>query len=130
MTFWKRLSVPADPKVILSQEKLAPLYPKLLSNAVVPCDCGNVQCDNVYWLRTVFATSQVQFLGRMTKAEVVTYGDGVDTTRFLFKMKTRTSFMLNISSVTEEDTGIYSCVLTDRRSPVWKSGILLLPGGL
>lgn len=131
MTFWKRLSVPTDPKVILSQEKLPALYPKLLSSGAIPCDCRNVQCDSVYWFRTVFATSQVQFLGRLNNADIPTYGDGVDRARFLFKRKTTTSFMLYIINVAEEDTGIYSCVLTDRKNTeVWKSGILLLPGGL
>lgn len=131
MTFWKCLSVPTDPNIILSQEKVAALYPELLSNGTVPCDCRNVQCDSVYWFRTVFATGQVQFLGRLNNANIANYGDGVNTARFLFKRKTKTSFMLNIVNVTEEDTGIYSCVLTDRRNTeVWKSGILLLPGGL
>ncbi|TNM88564.1 uncharacterized protein cd8b [Takifugu flavidus] len=119
----------SDPNVILSQEMLAALYPKLLSNGTVPCDCRNVQCDSVYWFRTVLATSQVQFLGRLNNANIPTYGDGVNKARFLFKRKTKTSFMLNIIKVTEEDTGIYSCVLTDRKNTeVWKSGILLLPG--
>lgn len=131
MTFWNRLSVPTDPTVLLSQETQAALYPKLLSNGTVPCDCRNVQCDSVYWFRTVLATSQVQFLGRLNNADIPTYTDGVDKARFLFRRKTTTSFMLNIINVTEEDTGIYSCVLTDRKSTVvWKSGILLLPGGL
>lgn len=41
-----------------------------------------------------------------------------------------TSFTLTVANVTKEDTGMYSCVLIDKkRNEEWKSGVLLLPGG-
>lgn len=117
--------------LILQQEKLVALYPQLLSTEAITCDSGNIPCDTVYWFRTIPATGQVQFLGKINNANVFSHGKGVDTARFDFKRKTRTSFLLKIINVTEEDTGVYSCVLKDRKAiEVWKSGILLLPGGL
>lgn len=128
---FKRLSVPTDANLVLHEEKLDALYPELLSTKAIPCDCRSIQCDSVFWFRTVLATSQVQYLGRLNNANIASPGKGVDPARFTFKRKTKTLFLLNIINVTEEDTGIYSCVLTDRKgAEVWKSGILLLPGGL
>lgn len=128
---FKRLSVSTDANLVLHQEKLDALYPELLSTKAIPCACRNFQCDSVFWFRTVLATSQVQYLGRLNNANIPGHGKGVDTARFVFRRKSKTLFLLNIINMTEEDTGIYSCVLTDRKSTeVWKSGILLLPGGL
>lgn len=125
------LSVPTDVNLMLQQEKLVALYPDLLSNETIPCDCGNMQCDSVYWFRTIPAAGQVQYLGKLNNANVFSHGTGVNKARLEFKRKTKTSFSLKIKSVTEEDTGVYSCVLKDRKATeVWKSGVLLLPGGL
>lgn len=125
------LSVPTDVNLKLQQEKLVALYPDLLSNETIPCDCGSMQCDSVYWFRTIPAAGQVQYLGKLNNANIFSPGTGVNTARFEFKRKTKTSFSLKINSVTEEDTGVYSCVLKDRKAKeVWKSGVLLLPGGL
>lgn len=128
---FKCLSVPTDANLVLHQEKLGALYPELLSTKAIPCDCRNIQCDSVYWFRTVLATSQVQYLGRLNNANIPSHRKGVDASRFIFKRKANILFLLTIVNVTEEDMGIYSCVLTDRKgTEVWKSGILLLPGGL
>lgn len=128
---FKCLSVPTDANLVLHQEKLGALYPELLSTKAIPCDYRNIQYDSVYWFRTVLATSQVQYLGRLNNANIPSHGKGVDASRFRFKRKGKMMFLLTIVNVTEEDMGIYSCVLTDRKgTEVWKSGILLLPGGL
>lgn len=128
---WKRLSVPTDANLILQQEKLVARYPELLSSEAIPCDCGSMPCDSVYWVRTIPAMGQVQFLGRLNNANVFSHGKDVNAARFELKRKTKTSFLLRLINVTEEDTGVYSCVLKDRKGThVWKSGILLLPGGL
>lgn len=129
---WNGLSVPTDMTLILQQEKPMALYPKLFSTeAVIPCDCGNMQCDSVYWFRTLPASGQVQFLGKLNNANVASHVPSVKPAHFDLKRKTKTLFLLKIRNVTEEDTGVYSCVLKDRKTTeVWKSGILLLPGGL
>lgn len=122
------VSVPTD--VILQQDHSGALYPKLLSNETVHCVYGSVQWDSVFWFRFL-RNGEVQFLGKFNKAEVSNHGDGVDQERFRFKSKTKSSFMLTIMNVKEEDTGIYSCVVRDRSyTETWKSGVLLLPGGL
>lgn len=128
---WKRLSVPTDVNPVLQQEKLLARYPELLANETIPCDCGSLQCDSIYWFRTITASGQVQFLGTMNNANVFRHGKDVNKARFEFKRKTRSSFLLKLIKMTKEDTGLYSCVLKDRKgTEVWKSGILLLPGGL
>lgn len=131
---WQHLNRPSlstGSSLILDQEALNGLYPELLSTAIVSCDCVNSYCDSVYWFRTVFANSTVQFLGKFNNADMSIHGNGVDASRFIFKRKNTMSFVLRIISVTKEDTGVYSCVLKDRKNTeVWKSGSLLLPGGL
>lgn len=131
---WQHLNCPSvssGSSLILDQEALNGLYPDLLSTAIVSCNCEKTNCDSVYWFRTIFANSTVQFLGRFNNADVSNHGTGVDASRFIFKRKNTVSFMLRIINVTKEDTGVYSCVLRDRKNTeVWKSGSLLLPGGL
>lgn len=125
------MCLPTDVTVILQREKSAVLYPKLLSNETVPCDCGALLCDTVYWFRAVPAAGRAQYLGRINNAKVVVHGSGVNAARFEFRRKTRNFYLLKINGVTEEDAGVYSCVLRDRSvTEVWKTGTLLLPGGL
>lgn len=127
---WNRLSVPTDGNPILQQDQLLVLYPELLASEAIPCECGSTPCDLVYWLRTIPAVGQVQFLGKQNNANIFSHGTNVSKQRFEFKRKGRTTFLLRIVNVTEEDAGVYACVLRDRKArEVWKSGILLLPGG-
>ncbi|XP_032368778.1 T-cell surface glycoprotein CD8 beta chain [Etheostoma spectabile] len=115
---------------ILQQEPVNRLYPKILSTEEIVCDCANIanmSCDSVYWFRSISNHRRSEFLGKCTIVRP-TYGANVDSTRFKFISKTL-SFTLRIINVTEEDTGIYSCVLKGRKNiEMWKPGTLLLPG--
>ncbi|KAM9362213.1 T-cell surface glycoprotein CD8 beta chain [Symphorus nematophorus] len=106
-------------------------YPKLLNTETIDCDCVDT-CDTVYWFRTVSSHSQVQFLGKCNNADVATHGVGVETARFKISRKTSSmSFTLRIINLTEKDTGIYSCVLKDKKNiETWKPGVLLRPGAI
>lgn len=69
-------------------------------------------------------------MGKQNNANIFSHGTNVSKQRFEFKRKGRTTFLLRIVNVTEEDAGVYACVLRDRKGREWwKSGILLLPGG-
>lgn len=69
-------------------------------------------------------------MGKLNNAEVSSYGTNVSAARFEFKKKGKTSSLLRIVNVTEEDAGVYACVLRERKGrEVWRSGTLLLPGG-
>uniref|UniRef100_A0AAQ4PLR6 Cd8 beta n=1 Tax=Gasterosteus aculeatus aculeatus TaxID=481459 RepID=A0AAQ4PLR6_GASAC len=111
---------------ILQQDTVKIQYPVLHSTEVIECDCGNVLCDNVYWFRSIHNHEKLEFLGRFNNAG---RGSPVDEAHFKLSRKSNTCFALFIINVTEEDTGIYSCVLKDRKNTeTWKSGILLRPG--
>lgn len=115
----------------MQQETLNVLYPEILSTEAVDCDCVNISCDSVYWFRSISGNSNIQFIGKFNNANRPTYGNGVETARFKSSRKSSMSFTLRIINVTEEDAGVYSCVLKDRQNnEMWKSGILLRPGGL
>lgn len=118
---------PLGSSEILQQEPSNILYPKILGNESIDCDCGNIACDSVYWFRSVSHHSKLQFLGTCNNADRVTHGAGVEEARFKLTRK-----RLQIINVTEEDAGVYSCVLKDRKNTIemWKSGTLLRPGGL
>ncbi|XP_026163014.1 uncharacterized protein cd8b [Mastacembelus armatus] len=114
---------------ILFQETVTVLYPKIMRPETIECECVNISCDTVYWFRSFPDQGKVQFLGRCNNADRVNYGNDVDITRFKFNKKGSSSFVLRILNVTEQDTGIYSCVLKDKRNTeVWKTGVLLRPG--
>ncbi|XP_078104086.1 uncharacterized protein cd8b [Sander vitreus] len=113
---------------ILQQEPVNNLYAKILSTEEIGCDWGNISFDSVYWFRSISNHRKVEFLGQCTIVRP-TYGANVDKTRFKFISKSM-SFTLRIINVTEEDAGIYSCVLKSRKTntEIWKPGTLLLPG--
>lgn len=115
---------------ILQQEPVTNLYPKILSTEEIGCNWGNISFDYVYWFRSISNHRKVEFLGQCTIVRP-TYAENVDKTRFKFISKSM-SFTLRIINVTEEDAGIYSCVLKSRKTneEIWKPGTLLLPGGL
>ncbi|XP_042358251.1 uncharacterized protein cd8b isoform X2 [Plectropomus leopardus] len=114
---------------ILQQDPINVLYPKILSTEIIECNCANITCDSVYWFRSISNHLKVEFLGRCNSADRVRYGANVDEARFSLHRKSGASFALRIINVTEEDTGIYSCVLKDRKNTeMWKPGILLRPG--
>lgn len=116
---------------ILQQETVRVLYPKILSTEAIDCDCFNISCESVYWFRIISRHSKVQFIGRCNNANRASYGADVERARFILNKKNSMSFTLRIINVTEEDTGIYSCVLRDRKNTdMWKPGFLLRPGGL
>ncbi|XP_070815489.1 T-cell surface glycoprotein CD8 beta chain [Chaetodon trifascialis] len=116
---------------ILQQESVRILYPKIHSTETINCDCANMSCDFVYWFRSLSSHSKVQFLGRCNNANRATYGTDVEQERFILNRKNSQSFTLRIIDVTEEDTGIYSCVLKDRKNTeMWKPGVLLRPGAI
>ncbi|XP_070759208.1 uncharacterized protein cd8b [Enoplosus armatus] len=114
---------------IMQQEAANVLYPELFSTEAIECDCMNISCDSVFWFRSISNHSKVQFLGKCNNADRATYGAGVETKRFKLSRKSGVSFALRIINVTEEDAGIYSCVLRDRKNTeMWKPGVLLRPG--
>ncbi|XP_037639038.1 uncharacterized protein cd8b [Sebastes umbrosus] len=114
---------------ILQQEPVKVLYPAILSTESFECDCANISCDWVYWFRSNTNHLKVQFLGKSNNADRDSYGTDVDKTRIKINKRGSSSFTLRITNVTKEDTGIYSCVLTDRKkTEMWKPGVLLLPG--
>lgn len=116
---------------ILQQEPVKVLYPAILSTESFECDCANISCDWVYWFRSNTNHLKVQFLGKSNNADRDSYGEDVDKKRIKISKRGSLSFTLRITNVTKEDTGIYSCVLTDRKkTEMWKPGVLLLPGGL
>ncbi|CAJ1051481.1 uncharacterized protein cd8b [Xyrichtys novacula] len=113
---------------ILKEESVSVRYPKLLSNETIDCNCANISCDTVFWFRTISHTKEVQFIGKCNNANRETHGDGVDKTKFKLSKNGGLS-TLRIHSVTQEDTGIYSCVVKDRKnSEMWRPGFHLLPG--
>lgn len=114
----------------LQQEALKVLYPKLLNSESIVCDCDDISCDAVYWFRITSGHTTLQFIGKYNNANRAIYGQNVDEKHFKFNRRNMGSFTLRIINVTEEDTGIYSCVLKDRKTDIWKPGILLQPGGL
>ncbi|XP_054473284.1 T-cell surface glycoprotein CD8 beta chain [Anoplopoma fimbria] len=114
---------------VLQQEPVKILYPKILSTESIECDCTNITCDSVYWFRSIRNHNKLQFLGKCNNADRATYGAGVDINRFKLSKKSSMSFTLRITNVSDDDTGIYSCVLKDRKTTeMWKPGILLRPG--
>lgn len=115
---------------ILGQEAVAVLYPQLLSTQIIVCDCGQIDCQNAFWFRSNSSHSKLQYLGRVNKASRSTHAPQVDKERFKLYHPSGTSFTLHVNSVTKEDAGIYSCVITDKKhTEIWKPGILLDPGG-
>lgn len=105
------------------------LYPQVDSSPTIKCDAACPSCNVVFWFRTVPGRSAVQFLGRSDVSDFKEHGPGVDKSRFNFRKSG--GFVLRIVNVTEEDAGIYSCVLRSRDSfSVWEPGVLLRPGGL
>nr|QPF15739.1 Cd8b protein [Chaunax abei] len=114
---------------ILQQETVNVLYPKILSTEVINCDCVEISCDSVFWFRSNSNHRKLQFLGKVNNADRPTHGNGVEEARFRLYKKSSVSFSLQIVNVQEEDAGIYSCVLKDRKNTeMWKPGILLRPG--
>ncbi|KAM6947108.1 T-cell surface glycoprotein CD8 beta chain [Lycodopsis pacificus] len=113
---------------ILQREPVKIRYPEILSTEAIECDCTNISCDSVYWFRSIQDHRKLEFLGKCNNADRAYHGHQVDKTRFKLN-KQSMSFMLRIINVTENDTGIYSCVLKDRQNTeMWKPGILLRPG--
>ncbi|XP_075952241.1 T-cell surface glycoprotein CD8 beta chain [Anarhichas minor] len=113
---------------ILQREPVKIRYPEILSTEAIECVCVNISCDSVYWFRSIHDQRKVEFLGKCNNADRTNYGANVDTTRFKLSRQSM-SFTLRIINVTEEDTGIYSCILKDRQNTeMWKPGILLRPG--
>ncbi|XP_076605346.1 T-cell surface glycoprotein CD8 beta chain [Chaetodon auriga] len=114
---------------ILQQESVRILYPKIHSTETIDCECVNMSCESVYWFRSLPNPGKVQFLGRCNNANRAIHGTGVEEARFKLNRKNSQFFTLRIIGVTEEDTGMYSCVLKDRRNTeMWKPGVLLRPG--
>lgn len=119
-----------DPDQRLLQEDVTIRYPKISSSETIDCDCGNVACDLVLWFRS-HISGKVEFLAKCNNADRVTYGDDIDKNRFKLSKRASNSFMLRIINVTEDDKGIYSCILKEKNlQEIWKPGTLLLPGGL
>lgn len=115
---------------VLQQEAPSVLYPKILSSESIVCDCDDIPCDAVYWFRITSGHTTLQFIGRYNNANRAIYGQNVDEKHFKFTRRNLGSFTLRITSVTEEDAGIYSCVLKNGKTEIWKPGIVLQPGGL
>lgn len=117
--------------LVLQQDPPKVLYPQLLSNISIDCQCGSFSCDSVSWYRLVSGRSEVQYLGKTNLASRHAYGDKADRSKFQFNARSSSIFTLTVISLTKEDTGTYSCFLGGRKfSEVkWNSGVLLLPGG-
>nr|XP_046240436.1 uncharacterized protein cd8b [Scatophagus argus] len=130
-TLWTVSFWTSGSSLILQQEAVAVFYPPILSTPVVDCECSKFTCNFIYWFRIVSNHSKLEFLGRYNYADRYNHGVGVNQARFKFGRRSSTVFTLHIINVTEEDAGVYSCVLKDRENAeVWKSGILLRPGGV
>ncbi|KAM9409055.1 T-cell surface glycoprotein CD8 beta chain [Pholidichthys leucotaenia] len=112
----------------LIQESINIRYPEISSNENIDCDCSVTSCDAAYWFRTLPNQNKIEFLAKCNNAERVSYGNDAFKSKFSFT-RSSSSFVLRIINVTEEDTGIYSCVLKSKdRSEIWKSGTLVKPG--
>ncbi|XP_053724500.1 uncharacterized protein cd8b [Synchiropus splendidus] len=104
------------------------LYPEILSSVSIECD-GSKNSDSVYWFHTSTHQRRVQFLVKSNNANRGSYGDKVDKSRYKIN-KRGSAFTLRIINVTEDDAGVYSCVLKDlQNEEVWRpGGTLLRPG--
>ncbi|XP_028261341.1 uncharacterized protein cd8b [Parambassis ranga] len=111
--------------LVLSQQNLTVLYPKINSSEIIECDCLDFSCDAVFWFR-ISSSNLMEFIGKCNNADRVNWGK-VDSSKYK-SFKRGASFVLRIIRVTEADQGIYSCVLKDTKNEVWKRGTLLLPG--
>ncbi|XP_041638701.1 zinc finger matrin-type protein 1 isoform X2 [Cheilinus undulatus] len=112
----------------LSEESLTFRYAVIHSNQTFDCDSHSSSCDLVYWFRSNPDDGNVQYIGNCNNANRAVYESGFKT-RFTISKRSSTSFSLRIAYVTKEDTGIYSCVLMDKKNTeIWKPGFLLLPG--
>ncbi|XP_040888915.1 uncharacterized protein cd8b [Toxotes jaculatrix] len=128
-TLWIVSLWTAGASQIVGQEPVKVLYPKISASETIECDCADISCDSVYWFRITASNSAVQFIGKYNNADRSNYGTGVEESQFKFSKRSGSCFVLRIVSVTQEDTGIYSCVLKDKTNKeVWKPGSLLLPG--
>lgn len=111
------------------EESITFRYADIRSNQTFDCDSHSSSCDLVYWFQSNPNDGTVQYIGNCNNANRAFYENGFKT-RFTISKRSSTSFILRIAYVTEEDTGIYSCVLTDKKNAeIWKAGFLLLPGG-
>uniref|UniRef100_A0A8C5I1D8 Uncharacterized LOC114463735 n=1 Tax=Gouania willdenowi TaxID=441366 RepID=A0A8C5I1D8_GOUWI len=114
----------------LMQENTHILYPELLSDEFITCDCVDMICDSALWFRSTFSNSEVEFIGKFNIAGRSSYG-AVNRSQFKFSTRGTSTFVLHVARITAADKGVYSCVLKDKGSTeVWKPGTLLLPGGL
>ncbi|XP_029990646.1 uncharacterized protein cd8b [Sphaeramia orbicularis] len=113
----------------LLQEQVKVLYPKINDSETVECECFNVSCDYVFWFRSPHNTVTFEYIGRSNNADRDAYSNDLFKSRFKIRKRSGVSYTLRINRVTQEDTGIYSCVLKDNRyAEVWRPGVLLLPG--
>ncbi|KAM4612667.1 uncharacterized protein cd8b [Polymixia lowei] len=118
---------------ILSQETPATLYPKISESVTIFCDCSTDSCEAVYWFRYIFSNHSAQFLVSLNNAFRINFGEIPSSveTRLRASKRGSASFSLSITSVTDEDAGIYSCVLKNKNKKednLWKSIVLLRPG--
>lgn len=103
-------------------------YPVIHSTQTLVCACP-LSCDTALWFRRLEGRDGLEFLVSVNSAERNHFNKDLDTTRFKATMRDSSTWALHITNVTQEDTGVYSCVVKNKRTEdVSTPGVLLLPG--
>ncbi|KAG9266299.1 hypothetical protein AMEX_G20828 [Astyanax mexicanus] len=88
------------------------LYPSIGGSETLTCACPDHQCQRVFWYRFLQKDETLQFLLECNTVDKVNYGNNIDTQRFKASSNGGSGkFTLRITSLQQNDTGLYSCLL-------------------